>query len=275
LGLIEALFLGIIQGLTEFLPISSSGHLVLFQNLLGITAPELLFDICLHVGTLGAVVAVFQQDIRRIVLTLIRLPALAGSAGGFKPLVATDESIRMIALIAVGSLPTAVLGLLFRQMVDQLFSSIGLVGLMLLTTGCLLWFTRRLKPSGRRISDVTFKDALLIGLVQGLAILPGISRSGSTISVALFLGVDRDLAGRFSFLLSIPAILGALILGLDASMTHSAVSPAAVALGTLSAGLVGYMALRLLLRLVKMGRLYRFAPYCWLVGMAAVVYHLI
>ena len=272
---IEAILLGIIQGLTEFLPISSSGHLVLAQNLLGLKEPELLFDICVHVGTLVAVIAVFQRDIRQILQTLVRLPILVRTAGGFRDLVATDETVRLITLIAIGSLPTAALGLLFKEMVAEIFSSVLLVGIMLITTGCLLWFTRRINAAGRQISGLTLKDALLIGLFQGLAILPGVSRSGATISMALYAGVDRDLAGRFSFLLSIPAILGALVLSLDTSMASNTISPGTIAFGTLSAALIGYLALKLLLRLVKKGRLYRFAPYCWLVGLVAIIYTLI
>jgi undecaprenyl-diphosphatase len=272
---IEAILLGIIQGLTEFLPISSSGHLVLSQNLLGLKEPELLFDICVHVGTLGAVMAVFHRDIRQIMQTLVRLPALIRGAGGFKHLVATDETVRLITLIFIGSLPTAALGLVFKEMVAEIFSSIRLVGIMLITTGCLLWFTRRSNAEGRQITDLKLKDALLIGLFQGLAILPGVSRSGATISMALYAGVDRELAGRFSFLLSIPAILGALVLSLDTSLASNTISPGAIAFGTIAAALTGYMALRILLRLVKKGRIYRFAPYCWLVGLMAVIYTII
>ena len=272
---IEAILLGIIQGLTEFLPISSSGHLVLSQNLLGLKEPELLFDICVHVGTLGAVMAVFQRDIRRILQTLVRLPSLLRTAGGFKGLVSDDETVRLITLIVIGSLPTAALGLIFKEMVAEIFSSVRLVGIMLMITGCLLWYTRRLNADGRQITDLKVKDALLIGLFQGLAILPGVSRSGATISMALYAGIDRELAGRFSFLLSIPAILGALVLSLDTSLASNTISPGAIAFGTLSAALTGYMALRVLLRLVKKGRLYRFAPYCWLVGLVAVIYTII
>lgn len=266
----EAILLGVVQGLTEFLPISSSGHLVLFQNLLGFKEPELLFDICLHVGTLLAVCAVYFREIVTILGTLIRLPAHLKVSRGFRNLYAANEQVRISVLIIIGSIPTAVIGLMFKEIADQLFSSIRIVGLMLLITGGLLWFTRRLDPVGKPLKAVKAKDALLIGLTQGLAILPGISRSGSTISVALYLGIDRTVAGRYSFLLSIPAILGALLVSIDSGATHTSIPTAIILLGAVASTLTGYLALKLLLMLVHRGKLFRFAPYCWIVGALAL-----
>ncbi|MDY6792520.1 MAG: undecaprenyl-diphosphate phosphatase [Thermodesulfobacteriota bacterium] len=270
---LQAIFLGIIQGLTEFLPVSSSGHLVLFQNLLGFKEPELLLDISLHVGTLIAVCIVFFHEIKTISITLIRLPGLAKAAGGYKPLYARNEQVRMTALIVMGTLPTALLGILFHQVADQIFGAVWIVGIMLMVTGLLLWVTRYSSPTGRPIGRVTAKDALVIGLTQGLAILPGISRSGSTISVALFMGVDREVAGRYSFLLSIPAILGALIVGMDSSIGHTSISIKVIVTGTVSAAVIGYISLKLLLKIVKRGKLYYFAPYCWIVGATALMWN--
>ena len=270
---LQAIALGIIQGLTEFLPVSSSGHLVLLQNLFGLTQPELLFDICLHIGTLFAVCIVFFQEIRSVLVTLLHLPGLTKSHGGLKPLLSENGDVRMALLIVAGSIPTAVLGILFHKIADLIFGAVWIVGIMLLVTGTILWFTRMVPREGRSIVNVSMKDALVIGLVQGLAILPGISRSGATISVALFLGVDREVAGRYSFLLSIPAILGALVLGLDSSLIDTSVSWKMILAGTASAGVVGYGALKLLLHLVKKGQLYLFAPYCWLLGVAALIWN--
>jgi len=146
---------------------------------------------------------------------------------------------------------------------------------MLVVTGLLLWVTRNLNPTGRPIGRVTAKDALVIGITQGLAILPGISRSGSTISIALFMGVDREVAGRYSFLLSIPAILGALILGLDPSIGHTSISAKVIFMGTVSAAMIGYISLKILLKIVKKGKLYYFAPYCWLVGVTALIWNIL
>jgi len=273
LEILKVLVLAAVQGLTEFLPISSSGHLVLMQNLLGMREPELLLDICLHVGTLLSVWVVFWAEIRNIIVTLIKLPGLIRSAGGLAPLLAENETVRITALIVVGSVPTAILGLLFRKVADQIFGAVWIVGAMLLITGSLLWFTRRLQIEGRPVKAMGAKDALTIGLTQGLAILPGISRSGSTIAMALFLGIDREVAGRYSFLLSIPAIMGALVIGLDPSLTHTTVPIGVLLAGIATAGIVGYAALKILLRMVKMGRLYYFAPYCWLLGLAALIWH--
>lgn len=268
---IEAVVLGVVQGLTEFLPVSSSGHLVLFQHLFGMVEPELLFDISVHVGTLMAVLVVFYRDILQMLGALVRLPGLVRAAGGWGALFSSHPEIRLAAMIVVGCLPTALLGIFFAKIAEQLFGTVWLVGLALLVTGTFLWFTQRQKATGRPIKEMQLKDALVIGLVQGLAIVPGISRSGATISAALYLGVDRDLAGRFSFLLAIPAILGALVLGLDSEAFHTDLSLGTIVLGSLTAAIVGYLALVVLLKIVRKGQLHRFAPYCWLVGLAAIM----
>lgn len=270
LNTVEAIILGVVQGLTEFLPVSSSGHLVLFQNLFGFQEPELLFDICLHVGTLAAVLVVFFRDIIQILIALVRIPAHIKPAGGLLRLCQTDPSVRMALLIVVGSIPTAIIGLLFKEITDQLFGSTAIVGCMLIVTGSLLWLTRLVEKKGRTVSETTFVDALIIGTVQGLAILPGISRSGSTISTALFLGVDRKVAGRFSFLLSIPAIVGALVLGLDEPELQTSIPLETIIAGSMISALVGGLALVILLRLVDRGQLHRFTPYCWLVGIITI-----
>ncbi|MBU2521671.1 MAG: undecaprenyl-diphosphate phosphatase [Proteobacteria bacterium] len=271
---LQSVILGIIQGLTEFLPVSSSGHLVLLQNLFGITEPELLFDISLHVGSLMAIFIVFYQEIRNILQALLRLPALIKSSGNLKSVFADNEEIRISALILVGSIPTAILGILFHKIADQIFGAVWIVGVMLLVTGTLLWFTRQISLEGRPLIKVSIRDALMIGLIQGLAIIPGISRAGSTISMALFLGINREIAGRYSFLLSIPAIMGAMILGLDSTIIQTNIPVKTILLGTFTAGIVGYIALKLLLRIVKQGHLYYFAPYCWLLGAVTLIWSL-
>lgn len=269
---IQAVSLGILQGLTEFLPVSSSGHLVLLQNAFGIKEPELLFDISVHMGTLVAVCIVFFTEIKNILVSLIRLPSLLRSSQSLKNLFNENADIRLAGLIVSGTIPTAVLGLIFHEMVDQLFAGVGMVGIMLLITGTLLWITRKIPLTGRSIKEMTLKDAIGIGVVQGLAIIPGISRSGSTISVALFLKIDRETAGRYSFLLSIPAMVGALILALGSDSIHNSLPPGIILLASATAAIVGYAALKILLRLVKKGRLYLFAPYCWIAGCAVLIF---
>jgi undecaprenyl-diphosphatase len=271
LNWIEAAVLGVVQGLTEFLPVSSSGHLVLFQHLFGLVEPELLFDICVHVGTLAAVLIVFYPDILELLKTLATLPGLARRSGSLRALFADHPGIRLMTMIAVGCIPTAVLGIVFAKMAEALFGTIWLVGLALLVTGTFLWFTRQRKAIGRPIKEMTLKDAFIIGLIQGMAIIPGISRSGATISAALYLGVDRELAGRFSFLLAIPAIIGALLLGLDSDAFQTTLPAGTILIGSLAAAVVGYLALVVLLKMVKKGQLYRFAPYCWAVGAGALI----
>lgn len=271
---LQSVMLGIIQGLTEFLPVSSSGHLVLLQNLFGIREPELLFDISLHIGTLTAIFIVFYREIQSIFQTLLRLPALMKSSGKLKSVFAANEEIRIAALIIIGSIPTAILGILFHTIADQIFGSVWIAGAMLLVTGTLLWFTRQISIEGRPLIKVSIRDALMIGLMQGMAIMPGISRSGATISMALFLGMNREVAGRYSFLLSIPAILGALILGLNSTIIQTNIPVKIILLGTVTAAIVGYIALKILLCMVKQGRLYYFAPYCWLLGAATLIWSL-
>lgn len=267
----EAIVLGVIQGLTEFLPISSSGHLVLFQHLLGFRQPEILFDVCLHMGTLAAICTVFFREIVQILNTMLTLPVKSRAAGGLQTLYRTDEAVRMAALIVVGSVPTALMGLIFHQFAERIFASVPLVGVMLLLTGCLLWLTRRATQPGRPVLGLTPKDALAVGIAQGLAILPGISRSGATISAALYAGVDRRTAGRYSFLLSIPAILGALVLEADASLSQTNISAGIMLIGAITAAVIGYGALQILLFVVHRGKMYQFAPYCWLAGTAALL----
>jgi len=268
---LQAVVLGVIQGLTEFLPISSSGHLVLTQRLFGLTEAELFFDISVHLGTLGAVVLVFCKEIRMLVASLVRLTCLLPRQADFAKHLRSDPGSRLILLIGVGSIPTAVLGVLFRQVAERLFSSVLMVGWMLLVTGTLLWLTRRAAPrESGGLDRFSTRQALIIGVVQGLAIIPGISRSGSTISAGLFLGLNRDLAARFSFLLSIPAIVGAGLLGAKSLPAQADPGYGVAVIGAVCSGLVGYVALKSLIHVVNLGRLYLFAPYCWLLGIAAI-----
>jgi undecaprenyl-diphosphatase len=268
-----AIALGIIQGLTEFLPVSSSGHLVLLQNVFGMTEPELLLDIWLHVGTLTAVVVVFFKEIVSILNMLINFPRLYRKHKGLAAMFKENQDVRLAGLIIFGSIPTGILGLVFHEMAEQIFSSVQIVGIMLLITGTFLWLTRWASTHGRTLNRMKISDSLFVGLAQGLAILPGISRSGATISAALFLGIDRELAGRFSFLLCIPAIAGAMILSLNSPVANSTIPADGIFAGTVAAGLTGFVALKILLKLVRKGHLYYFSPYCWVLGSVALVWH--
>jgi undecaprenyl-diphosphatase len=271
---LEAIILGIIQGLTEFLPVSSSGHLVLFQKLFGLKQAELFFDVGVHLGTLVAVIIVFRREVKKIITALVQLISSAGFKETILQRVESDSQLKMALLIVIGSIPTAILGFLFAGIADRLFASGLITGLMLIVTGLLLWFTRRTRANfdQPRSDRLTPKNAFIIGIVQGLAIIPGISRSGSTISVGMLLGIDREMAARYSFLLSIPAIIGAGLWSLKGSLSQSDLAIRATLLGAFTAALVGYAALNSLLQIVKKGRLHIFAPYCWAVGAAAIIF---
>ncbi len=266
----QAAFLGAVQGLTEFLPVSSSGHLVIMQHLFGLKEPMLLFDVTLHVGTLSAVFILLRREILAMLKELIRLPDLFQSAARNQAL--GRPGFRMMLLIVAGSAPTGLIGLLFKDFFESLFASTLAVGFALLGTGTILFAAGRARPEGRTLDRFRFTDALVIGFTQGLAIIPGLSRSGTTIGTGLLLGIERDLAARFSFLLSIPAILGALFLELRHA-PFEGLDPLPFAAGFLASLIVGLLALAWLLRLVKQGRLTWFSYYCWTLGAVTVGYH--
>jgi len=263
----QAVILGAVQGLTEFFPVSSSGHLVVFQQMMGIKEPVLLFDISVHVGTLAAIVVYFFNDIISILKSLLLSLSdrMKGQAAHFTDSETAD--INMAWMIVAGSVPTAVIGFGLQMMSDVLFSSLIIVGASLLLTGMILLGTRWVNQKSVPEMKLSVKQALLIGTVQGIAVIPGISRSGSTISAGLFLGVNQDVAIRYSFLLSIPAILGALVLQLITGGPEAGGGSVGVlASGLVSSFVVGYIALSLLVKMVQKGHLYVFAPYCILLG---------
>ncbi|MCD6224934.1 MAG: undecaprenyl-diphosphate phosphatase [Deltaproteobacteria bacterium] len=269
---IHAIILGIIQGLTEFLPVSSSGHLVIFQNIFGLKEGALAFDINVHVGTLLVVLICFRKEILSIIISIFRsLNQLTGEKKSISEIY-KDPDFKLAFLIVAGSVPTGILGLMFHSLADSLFSSVAMVGLMLICTGFILWFTRYLQKTGRDIDGFVVKDSLIIGLIQGLAIIPGISRSGSTIAAGLYLGLNRETAARYSFLLSVPAIIGAEILNIKNLPAGSLIPDNITLLGMLASFITGYSALKVLLFIVKKGNMHFFAPYCWIAGIAALVF---
>ncbi|MDP6934542.1 MAG: undecaprenyl-diphosphate phosphatase [Myxococcota bacterium] len=265
---LAALLLGVLQGLTEFLPVSSSGHLVLLQQFVPVSGDHVAFDLALHVGTLVPVLWVFRHDLIRIVVDPV-----AGQ-GPWRE----REGVRVAFWVLLASIPTAAIGLGMSPFFDSLYNAqgaegrvrvLGTVGVAFAVTGALLWATRRAGDGNRGLAGIGWWQALLIGVIQGLAITPGISRSGSTIALALFLGLERGVAARYSFLLSIPAILGGALLELgDVDAAGLAWGP--LALGMLAAGLTGYGALRLLVRMVEAGELSRFSWYLWVLAVGTI-----
>ena len=271
IALDEALVLGTIQGLTEFLPISSSGHLVIFQNLLGLKEPQLLFDVVVHLGTLFAIVFVYRQDLLDIVRELFGVGKDIGEKQALKTIWSKRPYLRLVFFLFIATLPAVIIGLLLQEKVEHLFGSMPSAGAMLLITGTFLFMTQKAKNQGKEMKDLTVQVCLIIGIAQACALLPGISRSGITITTALFCGLNRDLAARFSFLLSIPAILGAAFLEcLKIYGNIETTNGLPLFVGGLAALIIGYAALKILLRMVHQGRLFYFAYYCWPLGAAVL-----
>lgn len=266
MDLVTSIFLGVIQGLTEFLPVSSSGHLVLFQNLFGYKDPELLFDVGLHLGTLFAVCLYFRSDLKLMIRETWSFAADLSHRRLTLSKLDTRPHASLTLWVFMGTLPTALIGLCFRRLLENLFGSVTTVGLMLLCTGMILTVTLLISKDYTKRNNVGFIAALAVGLAQGMAIIPGISRSGATIVCGMLFKLRRDLAARFAFLLSIPAIVGAMIIQLSA-LGSSQVSLLSWFAGFLSSVLVGLLALKMLMRMVQRGKLFFFAPYCWALGL--------
>jgi len=268
--LILALILGVIQGLGEFLPISSSGHLILAQALFGLKEPELAFDVALHLGTLTAVFVFYRRPLSRLFRELQFLPGALVSPALMRTRYEERPDFRFGLLIIVGSLPTAVIGLLLKDLVVTRLATVEAVSLALLATGVFLRLTGRLGGGGGR-DRLTLLDALIIGLIQGFAVTPGLSRSGWTIGAGLWLGLERETAARYSFLLSVPAVLGAALLSWRGDQAGYFTAGDFIA-GFAAAALCGGLALAGLTWLLKSGRWSAFAWWCWAVGGAGLAW---
>jgi undecaprenyl-diphosphatase len=260
---IKAIILGIIQGLTEFLPVSSSGHLELGKAILGDTSvgeESLLFTVVLHFATALSTVVIFRKDILNILKGLLQFKG--------------NEDTQFIVKIIISMLPAVVVGLFFEDELEQLFGgSIMLVGFMLLITGLLLFLADKAKNT---IKNVSTSNAVLIGISQAIAMLPGISRSGATISTSVLLGVDKTKAARFSFLMVVPLIFGKIakdILGGDLSFESHQIIP--LSAGFIAAFVSGLFACTWMISLVKKSKLSYFAYYCFIVGFIAIIYTLL
>jgi len=250
--LIETIILGIVQGLTEWLPISSTGHLKIFEYFFNLSTP-FLFEIALHIGTLIVVVFFFRKDIKNILSALAHLD--------FK-----TENGKLIPLIIVGTIPTAIIGVIYVEFLESTFQTILLIGIALIIGGTLVYLS---KTGKENTDNINYLAAILIGTAQGIATIHGISRSGATIAVALLLGLKREKAFKFTFLLSIPAILGALGLTFYKERTMLAstgIGYAELAAGAIAAMLVGYLALKLLQKILATEKFHYFAFYTWTLG---------
>ncbi|MGR3220731.1 MAG: undecaprenyl-diphosphate phosphatase [Candidatus Anammoxibacter sp.] len=271
MNLVDAIVLGVVQGLTEFLPVSSSGHLVIFKNLLKINTPGIVMEIALHFGTMIAICTVFRRDIYLIIKDIKQSIIKLVDKRAPSEILKEDQNTKLFLMLLLGTVPTAIIALLFEKAFEMFFNIPILAGIMLIVTGIVLWLTKTIKVKTPGRVSVTVLNALIIGAVQGIAILPGISRSGTTIATAAFLGIKRELAVKFSFLLSIPAILGAVILKMG-DMNGRSIDIRNIIIGTVIATLVGYLSLLFLINLIKKGRFHLFAYYCWGAGISSVIY---
>ena len=277
MSLISSILLGLVQGLAEFLPISSSGHLAIaahFMGQAGIGEPPPFFDVLLHLGTLAAVFAAYWQDIREMIVELIC--GVRDLARGTTPS-PIPPARRLILLIIVGTLPLFVV-LPVKDFIEGLGDNIYFVAGALIVTGFLLFASDRVKKGRKTEKTATLLDVLLVGVAQAIATCPGISRSGTTITAGCFVGLDRKFAVRYSFLMSIPAILGANILTLKDAITEKTIIVSDIPVylvGVAVAAVVGYLCIRLLKMIADKGRFGWFAYYCWAAGVIVLALALV
>ena len=267
-----AIILGVVQGVAEFLPISSSGHLSLLQYFFGMENNDNLFNILLHFATLIAVCVAYRRDIGEMILEFFR--AIGDMVRGRTTKGNPPEARRMILLIILGTLPL-LLVVLVKDRVEALGNNPTFVSCALLVTGFILFFSDRMAKGHKTVRTATVKDVLLVGVAQAIATVPGISRSGSTISAGMALGFDRKFAVRYSFLMSLPAVLGATLLEVvDVASAQTTVAPEVVpmyAVGMVLAGVVGFFSIKLVNLLASKGKFGAFAYYCWAVGLLALI----
>ena len=287
IDVIKALFLGIVQGLTEFFPVSSSGHLALFAQLLNIKmADELLFSICLHIGTLAAVVLVFRKDLFRMLAAAVgmyrdiihNLSIYLHNTGSlekahYRRILSTNYR-QLTAMILLSCIPTGIMGFLLEGAAQKASSSLLMPGMFFFMTGIVLLVVDKVADRNLTPKEVPMKNALLIGLAQGAAVMPGLSRSGMTICASLLCGMSRKLAVRYSFILSVPTMIGALIFECGVGYGgegQSLMSLMYGLIGALSAGIISYFTIRKMLQIVRKKQLYYFSYYCFAIGIVTVI----
>jgi undecaprenyl-diphosphatase len=276
IDILQAIVLGIVQGLTEWLPISSSGHLALVQLAMDLEIP-IFYDVILHIGTLAGVFAIYRRDIAGI----LRSTVASGEGSskrksieeeGGEEVAKYPQGRRMLWLIILGTIPTGIIGLAFRSFFESSFYDPVSIAVGFIITGALVLVTGLLKPGQKKLSSA---DVILIGIGQGISIFSSISRSGATLSAGLFRGVEREQLVRYSFLLSIPAILGAAAIDVVAMDEQQKAQLASIGVESYMAGMivsaaVGYASIRILIKLVIKGKFYLFAFYCFAIGVATL-----
>lgn len=287
MSLLESIILGIIQGIAEFLPISSSGHLAIFKKIFGLSDVGLTYDILLHAGTLLAVFIVYWNDIWKLIKEGIGIICdVCKNIGRFASSKAKKQDVnyikivsspyrKFVMLIIVSTIPTGILGLIFKKIFNLDHPSLIIPGISLLITALMLYVVDDLPSGSKTPKEMTYKNSLIIGFAQGIATLPGISRSGTTLTVGILNGLDRKFAVKYSFIMSIPAILGACILDIkDMFLPENALSATEYVyylIGAAVAAAVGYICIKTLLVLYKNRKMKYFSYYCFVVGIIAII----
>jgi undecaprenyl-diphosphatase len=260
----QSIILGLVQGLTEFLPVSSSGHLVFSERLLNIKKGDVVFEVMVHLGTLVAVLFFFRKRIMAMILAIISLVKK-------KKTPEQQENLKLVWFLILGTIPAVLFGLFFKKMLEESFSSIRWTSIEFLITGFILIATIWARDRGRKINNL---NSIFIGIAQAIAIVPAISRSGSTIAAGMFSGISKETAAEFSFLLSIPAIGGAAILEIPEFLNVASSSTVLniYLIGTLVAGVIGYLSIAFLLSVIKKGKFYLFGLYCLALGILGLLF---
>jgi len=251
MDIFQALILGVVQGITEWLPISSSGHLVLLQQLFSLGS-SVAFDVLLHVATLIVIFIVFWKDIAAIFKSLINIR--------------WDENTKLFFFIVLASIPTAIIGLAFNDFLKGLFTNMLLLGVFFIINGIILFLTKFAKE--KQGKELNWWESILIGIAQGISIIPSISRSGATVSTGLFLGIKKEKLIKFSFLMAIPAIIGAFVMESKDLVFEN---PLALIIGSLAALIIGYFSLKLIIKIIEKGKWHYFAYYCLVLGIVILV----
>lgn len=271
---IKTIIIGIVQGLTEFLPVSSSGHIRIFKELFGLSESGLAFDVMLHLGTLIAVCVFYRKDIAALAVETVYFVRDIFSFDG-KRIFNTSRPYRiLLTMMIITTVPTAVAGYFLEELFDTVFSSLAVVGIALIITALLMYITSYAEVGCKTEKDITVKDALIVGVCQSCALVPGLSRSGATIFGGRISGFDMRFAVKYSFLCSLPAVLGAIILNLYDMLSVSAYSESLTGyIGAFIASAVtGCLSLKLLDKMAKKKKLVPFACYCGIVGVICIAY---
>ena len=271
--IIHVIILAIVQAITEFLPISSDGHLVFFQKVMNMKDTSLFLDLVLHMGTLLAVIIYFFRDLLNILFDAISAIGELAQGNRWGDVMYRNPNLKLFFYVVLATIPACLVGFFLLKPIEASFNSFWFVGVSFIFTGCVVFLTKRFQANeGKNLNQLKLMDAIWIGIAQSLALLPGVSRSGMTISTALFRGLDRDLAFRFSFIMSIPAILGAFVLKLKDNMQELENGRIWIYLmGASISFALGLLVIRILSRIILRGNFYLFAYYSFFIGILTLI----